>query len=75
MKLFVDQLPETEDELKRTTNMHYSNVAGSIMYVMVCSTLDIAYVVSVLSIFMSNPGELNWEAMKILIKYLKGTST
>lgn len=43
------------------------------MYVTICPRPDITYVVSVLSRFMSYAGEFHQEAMKNLIKYLKGT--
>ncbi|CAI9771120.1 unnamed protein product [Fraxinus pennsylvanica] len=74
MKLSIDQSPKSENEHKRMMNVPYSNAVGFVMYVMVCSRPDIAYAMSVLSRFISNPGELHWQCMEILIKYLKGTS-
>ncbi|GKB24641.1 retrovirus-related pol polyprotein from transposon TNT 1-94 [Tanacetum coccineum] len=47
---------------------------GSVMYVMVCTRLDIAYAVGVVSRFMSNPRREHWEVVKWLLRYLKGTS-
>ncbi|GJT98487.1 retrovirus-related pol polyprotein from transposon TNT 1-94, partial [Tanacetum coccineum] len=47
---------------------------GSVMYAMVCTRLDIAYAVGVVSIFISNPGREHWEVVKWLLRYLKGTS-
>nr|KYP76617.1 Retrovirus-related Pol polyprotein from transposon TNT 1-94 [Cajanus cajan] len=44
------------------------------MYAMVCTRPDIAHVVGVVSRFMSNPGRKHWEAVKWLLRYLKGTS-
>ena len=43
------------------------------MYLMVCTRPDIAYAVSVLSRFMSNPKEKHWRFVKMLLKYLKTT--
>ena len=40
---------------------------------MVCTRADIAYAVSVVSRFMSNPGKLHWDAVKWVMRYLKGT--
>jgi len=34
----------------------YASGVGSIMYVMVCSRPDLAYVVNIVSRFMANPG-------------------
>nr|GEY78011.1 retrovirus-related Pol polyprotein from transposon TNT 1-94 [Tanacetum cinerariifolium] len=47
---------------------------GSLMYAMVCTRPDIAHAVGVVSRFMSNPGREHWEAVKWLLRYLKGTS-
>lgn len=51
----------------------YSQAVGSLMYAMVCTRADIAYAVSVVSRFMSNPGKLHWDAVKWVMRYLKGT--
>ena len=51
----------------------YSQVVGSLMYAMVCTRADIAYAVNVVSRFMSNPGKLHWDAVKWVMRYLKGT--
>ena len=40
---------------------------------MVCSRPDIAYAISCLSRYMSNPGPPHWEALKWLLRYLRGT--
>ncbi|XP_076882859.1 uncharacterized protein LOC143531449 [Bidens hawaiensis] len=52
----------------------YASVVGSLMYAMVCTRPDIAHVVAVISRLMSNPGKAHWEAVKWLLRYLKGTS-
>lgn len=49
-------------------NAPYANEVESVMYVMVCYRPDLAYAVSVLSIFTTNPGDFPWKAMKHLIK-------
>ncbi|KAL2497738.1 cysteine-rich RLK (RECEPTOR-like protein kinase) 8 [Abeliophyllum distichum] len=73
--LSKDQCPQSNDELEYMNKVPYSNVIGSVMYTMVCTKPNIAYYVSVLSIYMSNPGEQHWEALKWLMKYLKGTAS
>ncbi|KAL7145361.1 hypothetical protein ABFS83_07G077500 [Erythranthe nasuta] len=50
----------------------YASAIGSIMYLMVCTRPDIAYVISCSSRYMSNPGLPHWEAVKWLLRYLKG---
>lgn len=52
----------------------YSNAVGSLMYSMVCTKPDLAYSVSIVSRFMSNLGKDHWEALKWVLRYLKGTS-
>ncbi|GJS82653.1 retrovirus-related pol polyprotein from transposon TNT 1-94 [Tanacetum coccineum] len=36
--------------------------------------LDIAYAVSIVSGYLANPGKNHWEAVKWILKYLKGTA-
>lgn len=60
VKLSIDQPPKYEDEINRMLHVPYVNAVGSVMYVTLCSMPDIAYAVSVLSRFMSNPDELHW---------------
>ena len=51
----------------------YREAIGSLMYAVVGTWLDIACVVSYLTRFMANPGHAHWEAVKHVIRYLKGT--
>ncbi|KAH9681570.1 Integrase catalytic domain-containing protein [Citrus sinensis] len=46
---------------------------GSLMYAMVCTRADIAYAVSLVSRFMSDPGKEHWDAVKWIMRYLRGT--
>ena len=45
------------------------------MYAMVCTRPDIAHAVGVVSRFMSNPGREHWEAVKWILRYLRGSLT
>jgi hypothetical protein len=53
----------------------YSSAVGSLIYVMVCTRLDIAHAVGVLSRYMNNLGKEHWETVKWILRYLRGTST
>ena len=53
--------------------MPYSNVVKSLMYAMVCTRLDIAHVVSVVSHYMANPGKAHCQVVKWIFRYLKGS--
>ena len=53
----------------------YSSVVDRLMYEMVCTRPDIAHVVGVVRRYMNNPGKEHWEAVKWILRYLRGTST
>jgi hypothetical protein len=53
--------------------LRYSQIIGSLMYLASATRPDIAYVVSKLSRFVSNPGDAHWEALERVMRYLKGT--
>ncbi|KAL8104982.1 hypothetical protein AgCh_028950 [Apium graveolens] len=68
------QSPKTDEGKKDMAKVPYASVVGSLMYAMMCTRPDIAHTVGVVSRFMSNPGREHWEAVKWLLRYLKGTS-
>ncbi|XP_062103670.1 secreted RxLR effector protein 161-like [Humulus lupulus] len=51
----------------------YAYAVGSLMYAMVCTQPDIAYSVSMVSRFMSNPEKSHWQALKGILRYIKGS--
>ena len=53
----------------------YASAVGSLMYAMVYTRPDIANAVGVVSRYMANPGKEHWEAVKWLLRYLRGTSS
>ncbi|KAL0330749.1 UNVERIFIED_CONTAM: 8-hydroxygeraniol oxidoreductase [Sesamum angustifolium] len=73
-QLCKDQSPKTDSEKAKMEKIPYSNAIGSVMYLMVSTRPDIAYAVSCLSRFMSNPGTTHWEALKWLFRYLNGSN-
>lgn len=54
-------------------NVPYANVVGSLMYFMLCTRPYIGYVVSIVSMYLSNPGKLHWESVKWILIYLSVT--
>ena len=56
------------------SHVPYPSAVGSLKYAMVCTRLDIAHAMGVLSKFMSNPGKDHWTTVKRVFKYLCGTS-
>ena len=65
--------PSTEEERKLNGKIPYASVVASIMYAMVAIGPDLAYVVGVVSRYMSNPGRKHWEAFKHILRHLRGT--
>ncbi|KAH9659867.1 hypothetical protein KPL70_024018 [Citrus sinensis] len=66
--------PTSEDE-SQMNEFPYAQAVGSLMYAMVCTKSDIAYAVSVVSRYLSCPGKVHWNAVKWIMRYLKGSST
>lgn len=71
--LSKEQCPKTEVEKEEMIDVPYSSAVGSIMYLMVCTRPDLAFAISVLSKYMSNPGKEHWNAIKWVFRYLIGT--
>src|SRR3954462_5223237 len=53
--------------------LRYSQIIGSLMYLASATRPDIAFAVSKLSRFVSNPGDVHWHAIERVMRYLKGT--
>jgi hypothetical protein len=65
--------PSNDEEKDYMSRVPYANVVGSLMYVMVSTRPDISHAVGVVSRYMENPGKENWEAVKWVLRYLRGT--
>jgi len=55
-KLLIIQAPNFEKGRREVKTIPYANRVGSIMYGMMCSKLDMMYVVSMISTLMVNNG-------------------
>ena len=51
----------------------YQSAVGALMYAMLESRADIAYAISKVSQYSSNPDSSNWIAVKRIFRYLAGT--
>ncbi|KAB2604291.1 retrotransposon protein [Pyrus ussuriensis x Pyrus communis] len=72
-KLSSDQCPKNELENEGMKDKPYASLVGSLMYAQVCTRPDLAFAVSVLGRFQSNPGTTHWVAAKKVLRYLKRT--
>ena len=73
-KLSCRHSPSIDKEKEDMRSVLYASIVASLMYAMVCTRPDIAYVVGVVSRFLSNPGILHWETIKWIMRYLRDTS-
>ncbi|GAA0165699.1 hypothetical protein LIER_21028 [Lithospermum erythrorhizon] len=56
------------------SQIEYAKIIGSVMFLMNCTRLDIAYDVSGLSRYTHNPSSSHWTTLHRLLKCFKGTS-
>ena len=75
LKLSSKKCPTSEKDVKEMNKVPYAFVVGSLMHVIVYTRQDIPHVVGVVSRFLSNHGKEHWEAVKWVLRYLRGTST
>ncbi|CAA7044991.1 unnamed protein product [Microthlaspi erraticum] len=70
MEASVKLMPNTG---KAVLQHEYSQVIGCLMYAMTSTRPNIAYAVGRLSRYTSNPSTHHWQAVKRVLKYLRGT--
>ncbi|KAL5745430.1 hypothetical protein ACOSP7_026576 [Xanthoceras sorbifolium] len=73
-RLSKEQSPKTEEERTHMAKVPYASAIGSLMFAMVCTRPDIAQAVGAVSRYMNNPGKIHWEAVKWILRYLRGTT-
>ena len=66
LRLSPEQGAQTPEEHAEMSDLPYINAVGALMYLATCTRPDIAYTVSQLARFNSNPGPLHWKAVKHL---------
>ncbi|KAI0991415.1 hypothetical protein K3495_g16772, partial [Podosphaera aphanis] len=69
-----EHLRPANPEDKRINITEYQQAIGSIMYAVIFTRPDIAFVLGRLSQFMSDPAEHHGQALKNLFRYLKSTA-
>lgn len=57
------------------SRLRYQSAVGSLMYAMLGTRPDLAFSVSVVSRYSSNPTDTHWTAVKRIFRYIKGTLT
>ncbi|MCO5598957.1 hypothetical protein L7F22_053056 [Adiantum nelumboides] len=74
LKLSKNNCPKFVEEKAAMAKIPYASAYGSLRYAMVATRLDIAHAVGVVSRFMSKPGKKNWDVVKLICRYLGGTT-
>ncbi|GKE87753.1 hypothetical protein Tco_1565228, partial [Tanacetum coccineum] len=70
LKLSKTQGASTPTEIQHVQNIPYASAVGSIMYVMRCTRLDVAFAHNMTSRFQQNPSELYCTTVKHILKYM-----
>ena len=73
-KLSMTDCPQSKEQKLEMFKIPYASTVGSLMYAMVCTRLDIAHAIGVVSRFLFDKGKAHWEAVKWIFKYLWGTT-
>ncbi|KAF0752211.1 hypothetical protein AaE_006121, partial [Aphanomyces astaci] len=73
LKLSESMCPQNDAERQSMVDKPYRSVVGSIMYLMIRTRPNLAYVVQQLSQFLANPGPADWPAAKRALRYIRGT--
>ncbi|KAI3718291.1 hypothetical protein L6452_19155 [Arctium lappa] len=73
-KLSSSLSPSTQADVAYMARVPYSSAVGSLMYAMICTRPDLAYVVSMVSRYMANSGKEHWRAIQWIFRYLRGTT-
>ena len=74
-KLSKQLCPTTQEARDEMIRVPYASAVGSLMYAMVCTRPDIVQAMGAVSRYMQNPGKEHWNAVKWILRYLRGTST
>jgi hypothetical protein len=74
-KLTKEMCTNTHEQIEYMSRVPYSSTVGSMMYAMVCTRPYISHAARVMSRYMNNLGKEQWEAIKWILRYLRGTST
>ena len=63
-KLSDEQYSKMVEEQRYMDGIPYANIVGYVMYVNICTHLNIVYVVSVVRWFMPNPRQSDYQVLK-----------
>ena len=65
--------PITSKENEQVSKVLYLSAVGSLIYAMMCTRPNICHAIGVASRYQYNPSQEHWKAVKMILRYLKGT--
>jgi hypothetical protein len=73
--LSLSMCPSTEEEKADMANIPFRSAVGAILYASTRTRPDIATAVGDCCRYVENPGRAHWQALKRIMRYLRGTPT
>ena len=74
LTLSLDQCPKTDKEKEKMSNVPYLSAVRNSMYTMLCTRPDTCFVLGLVSRYQSNPRLADWQVVKRVERYLRGTA-
>ena len=71
--LMTEQAPQSAAEAAIMCNKPYHEAIGALNWAALATRPDIAFAITTVTCFTSNPGIAHWEAIKRIFRYLAGT--
>lgn len=72
-KLTGEMAPKTEAEREEMRQVPYQQAVGKLLFAAQVSRPDIQFAVNMVSRFNKNPGRAHWNAVKRIMRYIRGT--
>ena len=69
--LSLDICPKAPQKKERMVGVSCANAIGNLMYVIMCTSLDINYAIRLVSRYQSNHGQKHCNVVKRILAYLK----
>ena len=72
-KLSQEDSLKSDEEQAEMSRIPYALAIGCLIYAIIATRPDITHAMGIVSRYMANPGKRHWEAVKGVMRYLKGT--
>ncbi|XP_055633344.1 uncharacterized protein LOC129773723 [Toxorhynchites rutilus septentrionalis] len=73
VKLDKSMSPATQEKMREIKEIPYQEAVGCLTYLAQATRPDISFAVNHISQFNANPGRSHWNAVKRIMRYLRGT--